>query len=134
MLHQRLILKPQMHGIGIKIINWIGNWLHSRKQRVVVNAVKSEWLPVPQGSVLRPALFIIYINDIDVYVSSSVLKLADDTELHSNVCMLYECCNVVRQTAHNVIWIRCQNSQQSSRCYSMLISVYISMWGTVTLV
>ena len=81
-----------MHSIGIKIRNWIGNWLHYCKHRVVVNGVKSEWLPViggvPQGSVLGPALFIIYINDIDADISSSVAKFADDTILYSNVCTL----------------------------------------------
>ena len=88
--HQRLLLKLQMHGIGIQIRNWIGNWLHNRKQRVVVNDVKSEWLSVTsgvsQGCVLGAALFIKYINDIDADVSSLVLKFADDTKLHSNVC------------------------------------------------
>ena len=68
----------------------IGNWLHNCKQRVVVNDVRSEWLPVtsgvPQGSVLGSASFIVCINDIDVNVSISVLKFADDTKLYSNVC------------------------------------------------
>ena len=41
MPHQRLLLRLQMHGIGIKIHNYIGNWLHNRKQRVVVNCAKS---------------------------------------------------------------------------------------------
>ena len=58
--------------------------------RVVVNCAKSEWLPVtsgvPLGSVLAQTLFVIYINDIDLNVSSSVLKVADDTKLYSNVC------------------------------------------------
>ena len=87
--HQRFLSMLQMHGIDIYIRNWIGNWLHNRKQRVVVDGVKSEWFSimsgVPQGSVLGPALLIVYINDVDANVSSSVPKFADDTKLHSNV-------------------------------------------------
>ena len=90
MPHQRLLLKLDMHGMGFQICNCVGNRFHNRKQRVVVNCVKSEWLPVmsgvPLGSVLAPAMFVIYINDIDVNVSSSVHKVTDDTKLYSNVC------------------------------------------------
>ncbi len=52
------------------IHNWIENWPSNRKQRVVINCTAKDWAPVtsgvPQDSVLRPVLFIIYINDIDV--------------------------------------------------------------------
>ena len=131
-LHQRLLLKLQMHGIGIKIHNLIGNWLHNCKQRVVVNGVQSEWLPVtsgvPQGSVLGPALFIIYINDIDVNVSSSLLKFADYTKLHSNVCTYNQTHRLQCDLDKMSEW------SHSARCYPMLISVYVSMRDTVTLV
>ena len=80
-----------MHGIGIRIRNLMGNRLHNRQQRVVLNGVKSEWLPVtsgvPQGSVLGPALFIMYINGIDAIVSSSVRMYAEGTKLYSHVCI-----------------------------------------------
>ena len=62
----------------------------STASRVVVNGVKSEWLPVtsgvPLGSVLAQTLFVIYINDMDLNVSSSVHKVADFTKLYSYVC------------------------------------------------
>ena len=83
--HRRLVLKLKSHGVGDKIANWIEDWLKDRKQRVVVGGCESEWLPVksgvPQGSVLGPLLFIVYINDIEDGVTSSVLKFADDTKI-----------------------------------------------------
>ena len=72
--HQRLILKLKSHGMGNSIINWIEQWLTDRRQRVVVDGEVSSWKSVlsgvPQGSVLGPILFLVYI-----------LKFADDTKL-----------------------------------------------------
>ena len=87
--HQRLLLKLKAHGIGDSITDWIEQWLTDRRQRVVVDGEVSNWKSVlsgvPQGSVLGPILFLIYINDLDDNITSNVLKFADDTKLFRKV-------------------------------------------------
>ena len=89
--HQRLILKLKAHGIGNDVINWIEKWLTHRRQRAIADGVISNWKSVlsafPQGSVLGPILFLIYIyiNDLDNDISSKVLKFADDTKVFRKV-------------------------------------------------
>ena len=73
------------HGMGNSIINWIEQWLTDRRQRVVVDGEVSSWKSVlsgvPQGSVLGPILFLVYINDLEEEVTGNILKFADDTKL-----------------------------------------------------
>ena len=65
MPHQRLLLKLKAHGIGDSTIDWTEEWLTDRRQRVLVDGEVSNWKSVlsgvPQGSVLGPLLFVIYI-------------------------------------------------------------------------
>ena len=83
--HQRLILKLKSHGMGNSIINWIEQWLTERRQRVVVDGEVSSWKSilsgVPQGSVLGPILFLVYLNVLEEVVTVSISKCADDTKL-----------------------------------------------------
>jgi len=87
--HGRLLQKLKAHGISGKIINWIKNWLSDRKQRVVINGICSSFIAVisgvPQGSILGPLLFVIFINDLDDGVINKILKFADDTKIVAKV-------------------------------------------------
>ena len=83
--HQRLLAKLKAHGISGSILNWISEWLKDRQQRVVLHGIMSSWLyvisGVPQGSILGPLLFLVYINDIDSGIVNRIFKFADDTKL-----------------------------------------------------
>ena len=87
--HQRLLLKLKANGIGNGMINRIEKWLIDRRQRVVGDGEVSKWKSVlsgvPQGSVLGPILFLIYISDLDDDITSKVLKFADDTKVFRQI-------------------------------------------------
>ena len=88
--HSRLLLKLEFLGIRGNLLSWLECFLTSRFQWMVINGVFSEWLPVlsgvPQGSVLGPLLFLLYMDDIHHCLShSSVQMFADDIALYKEV-------------------------------------------------
>ena len=87
--HEGLLFKLEQNGISGNLLKFFKSYLHNRKQRVVLNGVYSEYLliesGVPQGSVLGPLLFLIYINDLEVGIKSNVNFFADDTMLYNIV-------------------------------------------------
>ena len=87
--HEGLILKLGQNGVSGKLLSFLESYLSNRKQRVAMNGFYSEVAGiesgVPQGSVLGPLLFLVYINDLEKDIKSNVKFFADDTMSYSVV-------------------------------------------------
>jgi Reverse transcriptase (RNA-dependent DNA polymerase) len=93
--HKKLLIKLRAYGINQNVCAWVADFLSNRCQRVNVNNCFSDWLPctsgVPQGSVLGPTLFNLYINDLpDCIHHSDILLYADDAKVFKRIdCPLH---------------------------------------------
>ena len=87
--HDGLIFKMRQNGVSGRLLKLFQDYLRNRNQRVVLNGFAADYSTiesgVPQGSVLGPLLFLIYINDLEKNIKSNVNFFADDTMLFSIV-------------------------------------------------
>ena len=88
--HQKLITKLNSIGLTGKLLVWLEDFLCARKMKVQVNGSLSDWLQVlsgvPQGSVLGPLLFLLYVNDLPDWIKAEIKMFADDTKLWTRIC------------------------------------------------
>ena len=88
--HELLINKLRRFGFKTNLLNWFQSYLYHRRQQVTVLGSTSSSLPVtsgvPQGSILGPILFLLYVNDLpDAVSSSTIATFADDTKLFKRI-------------------------------------------------
>ena len=120
-----LILKLKKYGFGNKLVDWIQSFLSDREQVVVLNGVHSDIAKVlsgvPQGTVLVPLLFILFINDLEQVVTSSTVSFfADDTRVSKQISC-YEDCMLLQDDLYKILdWSRRNNMKLHEQKFELL--------------
>ena len=120
-----LILKLKKYGFGNKLVDWIQSFLSDREQVVVLNGVHSDIAKVlsgvPQGAVLGPLLFILFINDLEQVVTSSTVSFfADDTRVSKQISC-YEDCMLLQDDLYKILdWSRKNNMKLHEQKFELL--------------
>ena len=120
-----LILKLKKYGFGNKLVDWIQSFLSDREQVVVLSGVHSDIAKVlsgvPQGTVLGPLLFILFINDLEQVVTSSTVSFfADDTRVSKQISC-YEDCMLLQDDLYKILdWSRRNNMKLHEQKFELL--------------
>ena len=118
--HKRLLYKLQHLGIRGHVLSWIESFLSHRRQRVVLRNGVSSWKSVtsgvPQGSILGPVLFLLFVNDIPDSVATTAKMFADDTKLYHEISNIADCDTLQRDlnslAAWSKIWLLDFNAEK----------------------
>ena len=127
--HIILLKKLKSYGISGNMYNWFTDYLHGRKQRVVVDGVASGWSQVtsgvPQGSILGPMLFLLFINNLPDIIPppTSTGLYADDTKLYNAIKSSHDCDHLQQALSYGDDWSKQSNIDFNvSKCKVLAIS------------
>ena len=111
--HDIMLEKLKYYGIRGHGNNWFRSYLSDRCQFTEINSVKSDILPitcgVPQGSILGPLLFLIYINDFPLSTNLHLLSFADDTTVYTSGHNIFELTTIVNHELSKLYDWLCEN-------------------------
>ena len=128
--HSALLAKLRLYGVKGQLFCWFNkDYLTEHTQRVVLENAASPWSPitsgVPQGSILGPLLFTLFINDLpdEAAYGVKVALYADDTKLYPNV-LSTEHCDLIQDTLSNMhVWSQCNNIRfNKSKCKVLTVT------------
>ena len=129
--HRLLLAKMRKLGFHEKLVEWIDSFLSNRKQSVVLDGVSSFAAVilsgVPQGTVLGPLLFIIFINDMKLCVMGSIIRFfADDTRILRHIFSL-EDVDALQKDLYCVLeWAKCNNMALHENKFELLVHKHSS--------
>ena len=128
--HGRLIDKLKSYGVDGRITRWVKEFLSQRKMRVGAQGSFSEWVDVlsgvPQGSVLGPLLFLIFVNDLPNWVRNSLRMFADDTKIWRGIQVMGDSLSL-KEDLHQLLkwsdkWLLRLIQRSAKSCVSVIMS------------
>ena len=132
--HNKLIHKLSSYGLSGNLLSTIKDFLSNRSQRIVlqngVSSIKPVFSGVPQGSVLGPLLFLLYINDItDLFTGNVSIKLyADDIKIYIEIVNDSDLVNFQQSINHIATWAQVWQLNLATKNVSICMLACLDPW------